>query len=196
MYKKSRNYTTDHKKIKMLNKKYFTLLFCCLYQFSFGQIGNYDKVKKIYRKTYNFLDTVKFRSKQHKDKGLYIVYSDRDENNSYLDALGLKQGEQQKFLTPYFVVGQTTDFLEVVKFNPEILGKPKGIFSFFYGSKYNFSDKKNVEYIGWIQKDKLLHFSHPKVSEANLKPLVYYLGASDTNTLFNLRRYINNPAKG
>ncbi|MGB1283295.1 MAG: type VI secretion system protein TssR domain-containing protein, partial [Polaribacter sp.] len=174
----------------MLYKKYFTLLFCCCYQLAFGQIGNYTKVKKICKNTYNFLENANFRSRQHADKGLYVVYSDRDENNSYLDALGLKQGQQQKFLTPYFVVGENTDFLELVKFNPDIIGKPQGFFSFLYGSTYNFTDKKSVEYVGWIQKDKLLHFSKSKVNEANLKPLVYYLGVNDTKTLFNLREYI------
>ena len=69
----------------MLNKKYLILLCCCFYQFAFSQIGNYSKVKKIYRDTYNFLDSANIRGKQYKDKSLYIAYSDRDENNSYLD---------------------------------------------------------------------------------------------------------------
>ena len=118
------------------------------------------------------------------------MYSDRANNNAYLDNLGLKQGQQQPFLTPYFVIDETSDFLELVKFDPSQLGKPKGIFSFFYGNTYNFKDIKNVEYVGWMQKSKLLHFSHSKVSKANLKPLVYFLGAHTTETLLNLRRYI------
>ncbi|OEK09812.1 hypothetical protein A8C32_09890 [Flavivirga aquatica] len=176
--------------MRLFNKKYLVLLVCCLQQLIYGQVKNYTKVDKIYRDTYNFLESANARKKQYKDRSLYVVYSDREDNNSYLDDLGLKQGEPQKFLTPYFVINETSDFLELVKFDPTQIGKPKGIFSLFYGEKYNFKDTKNVTYVGWVQRDKLLHFSHPKISEANLKPIVYYLGINKSNTLFDLRKHI------
>ena len=169
--------------------KYTVLFFVYFIQhWAYSQVGNYTKIDKVYRDTYNFLEGVE--NKQYKDKSLYIVYSDRNDNNSYLDNLGLKQGEQQKFLAPYFVINEKDDFLELVKFDPSQIGKPKGLFSFFYGETYNFQDVKNIEYIGWVQKDKLLHFSHSKVSDVNLKPLVFYLAINDTKTLFNFKKHI------
>lgn len=170
-------------------KKNIVLILCFFYQITYGQVGNYAKVKKTYRDTYNFLEG-ESKGKQYKDKSQYVVYSDRDNNSSYLDQLGLKTGEKQRFLTPYFVIDETSDFLELVKFDPSVIGKPKGIFSFFYGKKYNFKDVKKASYVGWIQKDKLLHFSHSKVSSKNLKPIIYFLGIQNQETLFNLKKYI------
>ncbi len=166
------------------------LFLCCLKQKTYSQIGTYTKVHKVSRKTYNFLSDTNARKRQYKDKGVRVVYSDRSDNNTYLDNLGLKQGEQQRFLTPYFVIDETDDFLELVKFDPTQLGKPKGVFSLFYGSTYNFQDVKNATYVGWMQKNKLLHFSYPKISESNLNPVVYLLGGNDLKTLINFRKYV------
>lgn len=180
--------------MRYLVKKYFaiTLLFLLTINSLYSQVGTYTKVDKIYRNTYNFLETENTRQKQYKDKSVYLVYSDREDNQAYLDVLGLKDGEKQKFLTPYFVINETDDYYELVKSDASLLGKPKGIFSVFYGDKYNFQDAKNVEYIGWIKKDKLLLFSHPKISEENLYPLTYYLGVKDGETLLSLKKFIKN----
>ena len=169
-------------------KRIVLLLVIVCHQLLFSQVGKYAKVDKVNRQTYNFLEQ-ESRGKQYKDKSLYIVYSDRDNNSTYLDELGLKQGKKQALLTPYYVVNESDDFYQLVKLDPSVLGKPKGLFSYFYGKKY-FKDAKKAEYVGWIHKNNLLHFSHAKVSADNLKPLNFYLSASSAETLFDLNKYV------
>ncbi|MBL4746752.1 MAG: hypothetical protein JKY08_10335 [Flavobacteriaceae bacterium] len=157
----------------------------------FSQVKKYSAVNKIERTTYNLLEDAASKRKQKKDKNLKIVYSDRAKNNVYLDPYALKKGEQQAFLTPYYVINEKNNFVEVVKLDASLLGKPKGLLSPVYSGKYTFKTAKSVQYVGWIQKDKLLLFSHPKISEYNYRPLRYMLGMSELNTLFNLRKYLD-----
>lgn len=158
---------------------------------SFAQVRKSDKIDKINRNTYNFLvpDSCT-KGRQKKDRSLYEVYSDRSENICYLDNLGLKQGESQDFMTAYYVIGEKDDYLELVAKDPEAIGKPKGLFSILYGSKYRFEKPESVKYIGWIHRNNLLHYSRPRTSIVNYRPVQYMTGFSDLQTLFELNGYV------
>ncbi|MBQ0741637.1 hypothetical protein J9332_45920, partial [Aquimarina celericrescens] len=73
----------------------------------------------------------------------------------------------------YYVEDQENDYLEVAPADPEILGKPKGLFSFLFSGKRTFKDAKKATYIGWIHQDNVIHYAHPKLSEYNYKPMRY-----------------------
>jgi len=181
-------------------KIHFTIRMIVWYSFLFLLVGNnyslsaqvkkYTSINKKERTTYNFLDSPEANKKQKKDKNLKIVYSDRARNNVYLDPYALKKGEKQDLLTPYYVINRKNDFFELVKLDPSLLGKPKGLLSVIFSGKYNFKDSKNVEYVGWIQKNNLLRFSHPKISEYNYRPIRYIIGINRLNTLFNIQKYV------
>ncbi|USD26865.1 type VI secretion system protein TssR domain-containing protein [Flagellimonas marinaquae] len=152
--------------------------------------GKYSKVDKIGKNTYNLLDKTGCR-KQKKNKNLKIVYSDRANNFSYIDQLGLKRGEKQGFLNPYYVIGDDGDFVQVVAYKPTAIGKPKGMFSFLFNGKSTFSDIKKVPYIGWMHKSNLLHYQQPITDPKNLRPIQYMIGFHDLETIYNLKEFIN-----
>lgn len=175
------------RKIKIL---IFLACFSFLYATtSYAQVKKHDKVTKVNRSTYNFSDQESCDiEKQKKDRSLQTVYSDQQDNICYLDELGLKMGEKQEFLTPYYVIDEKDDYVELVAKNPEGIGKPKGMFSFFYGSKYRFQDAKEEDYVGWMHKDNLLKFSTPRLSADNYKPLYYMVGYNNLESLYNSRK--------
>lgn len=156
-----------------------------------AQIKKNTKIDKVKRNTYNFQTIRKYKRKQKKDKNLYSVYSDRSNNNTYLDSYAQKSGDKQDFLSPYYVIDQENDFLQIVSLDPTLIGKPKGLFSFLSSGKYTFSDVKKVDYKGWIHKNNVLHYNHPKLSEYNYKPMRYVVGIHDLNTLYSIENHVN-----
>lgn len=170
------------------------LFFSVLWVFSTplqAQVKKREKIDKIKRNTYNFLETVKQGKRQKKDKDFYVVYSDRSQNNVYLDAYAQKRGEKQQFLSPYYVIDQKNDFLEIVALDPALIGKPKGIFSFLSSGKYTFKDKNKVKYIGWVHINNVLHYDHSKLSQYNYRPIRYITGVHDVATLYNKDNYVH-----
>ncbi|MCV6629605.1 MAG: hypothetical protein OIF50_07070 [Flavobacteriaceae bacterium] len=175
----------------MRNIRYILLLVCFNLMAPLqAQIKKYSKIDRVEYNTYNFTEKGDCRKEQKKDKRLYIVFSDQDENNAYMDHLGLQQGKKQKFLTAYYVIDQERDFLELVRFDPENLGKPKGLFSYLYTGKYNFKKPNPDNYVGWIHKDNLLHYSHPILNKSNFRPLQYLLGFDNVRTLYGAHQLI------
>ncbi|WP_271783470.1 type VI secretion system protein TssR domain-containing protein [Aquimarina algiphila] len=155
-----------------------------------AQVRKYAIIDKIKRDTYNFEDTTKIKKRQRKDKGFYTVYSDRSDNKVYFSSDAQITGDQQDFLAPYYVIDQKDNYLEVVTLDPKLIGKPKGIFSLLFKGKYTFSDAKKMKYIGWIHKDNVLHYPHPKLSKHNYKPIRYVVGIHDIKTLFNIEDHV------
>jgi len=156
----------------------------------FGQVKNYTTVKKRIKNSFNFEETNDKQGRQYIDESVYKVFSDRAENLVYLDAYSQKSGENQDFLTSYYVLGQKNDHLKIATADPEILGKPKGIFSFIFGDKYSFKEGKSVKYVGWIHKNNVIHYAHSKLSRCNYKPLRYVIGVHDVKTLYNSYKFV------
>ncbi|MDG1331768.1 MAG: type VI secretion system protein TssR [Crocinitomicaceae bacterium] len=167
-------------------------LFVCFTQSSQAQIRKYQKVQKLGTGTYNFhgeeeeLEDLDL----DKNKGHYIVYSDRSENSTFGDAYAQKRNPAQPFLKPFFVINEKNDYVELVTYDPALLGKPDGMASMFYSGKYTFSDSKSAEYVGWIHKNRLLHYSQAQTSHLNYRPVRYVLGIKKLNTLFNVEKFV------
>lgn len=181
-------------------KQFNTLTICLLGIFlsvlssvltpTFGQVKNYTTVKKRIKNSYNFEKIKGKTGRQHIDENVYKVFSDRSENLVYLDPYSQKSGKNQDFLTPYYVLGQKNDHLKVATAAPEILGKPKGMFSFIFGDKYSFKDGKSAKYVGWIHKNNVIHYAHSKLSRCNYKPLRYVVGVHDVKALYNSDKFV------
>ena len=157
---------------------------------SHAQIRSHKQVKKIKRNTYNFYQADRVKKKHKKNKGLYIVYSDRSQNTAYQDAYAQNIGSKQPFLQPYFVLKQENDYFKLVAYNPALIGKPKGsILSPVLRGKYTFTDAKKANYIGWIHKDQLLHYDHSRLSGENYRSVRYMLGIDNLKTLFKIFKF-------
>ncbi len=154
-----------------------------------AQVRKNQKVKKLNKQTYNFHGDER-PDKLKKNKDHYIVYSDRSENSTFGDAYAQKRNPAQPFLKPFFVLNEKNDYLELVSYDPSLLGKPKGIGSSLYSGRYTFSDSKKAEYIGWIHKNRLLHYSQAETSHLNYRQVRYVLGIRKLNTLFNVEKFI------
>jgi len=157
--------------------------------FSHAQIGKYERVKKLNKETYNFHGDEEPENLK-KNKDYYIVFSDRSENTTFGDAYAQKRNPAQPFLKPFFVLDEKNDYLELVTYDPSLLGKPDGMLSVLYRGKYTFSDSKSAEYIGWIHKNRLLHYSQAETSHLNYRPVRYVLGIRKLSTLFNVDKFI------
>lgn len=165
-----------------------TLLVCVTPSLN-AQVRKNQRVKKLNKETYNFHGDEK-PDKLKKNKEHYIVYSDRSENSTFGDAYAQKRNPAQPFLKPFFVLNEKNDYLELATYDPSLLGKPEGFFSMLYSGKYTFADAKGVEYVGWIHKNRLLHYSQAETSHLNYRPVRYVLGIRKLNTLFNVEKFI------
>lgn len=164
------------------------VLFMCFAFSSQAQIRKYQRVKKLGYDTYNFHGNEEVE--QGKNDDYYIVYSDRAENSAFNDAYAQKRNPAQPFLKSYFVIGEKNDYMELVAFDPALMGKPDGMASVLYSGKYTFADVKSAEYIGWIHKNRLLHYSQAETSPVNYRPVRYVLGIRELNTLFNVEKFV------
>lgn len=77
------------------------------------------------------------------NKEPWIVYSDREKNESFNKARGRVTLKEVDYLDPFLVIGKKGDFLKLIKYNPGILKNGK-------------LDYKKAEYYGWMSKSKLL----------------------------------------
>ncbi len=171
-----------------VNASFLLVLFLCVALPSVAQIGKYERVKKLNFGTYNFHGDTTIDQKR--DRGFYVVYSDRDENSAFNDAYAQKRNPAQPFLKPYFVINEKNDYMELVTFDRALIGKPKGFFAMFYLGNYTFADSKSAEYIGWVHKDKLLHHSYAEMSAINYRPVRYVLGVKKLTTLYNIEKFV------
>ncbi|MBE7661031.1 hypothetical protein G1K72_10445 [Tenacibaculum finnmarkense] len=189
--KQSYNKNKQTKVFKVLVLSVF-LVFSSIFESPLlGQVKKYSKIEKKIRKSYNLEETTNIRKRQKRDRSIYKVYSDSSDNLVYLDAYSQKNGEPQDFLTPYYVLDNKNDFLKVVKATPKLIGKPKGMFSFLFSGKNTFKDAKKAKYVGWIHKDRVLYYSHPKLSEYNYKPLRYVIGSHKVSSLYNKAKHVH-----
>ena len=78
-------------------------------------------------------------------KQVWIVYSDRDKNQTFNTAGGRVKAKDVDYLDPFLVIGTTGDneYLELVKYTPTALKN----------GKFNH---KEAEYYGWMHRSKLL----------------------------------------
>lgn len=181
--------------IKFIYKVAFVLFINAFFLFSlqktFAQVSKYQSIEKVGKEGFNYVGNKLKKYKYKKDKSVKVVFSDRENNIAYLDPYGQQKGKSQKFLTPYFVIDSKNGFYELVVADSSLIGKPKGIFSFFMNKKYHFSDTKGLSYIGWVSQNSLVNYSTSITEITNNKPLKYKIGVSQIKSLFKLKKYFN-----
>ena len=104
--------------------------------------------------------TISFKKDLDSNTELWIIISDRNENNTYLEPDSKKIYKKLQFKEKLYVVNAKQDWLRVVKTN-------KSIFS---GDSFD----ESVEDYGWIHKDKVLYWKYGiknKLTGVNIKTL-------------------------
>ncbi len=148
------------------------------------------KIDRLSKRQFNYETGSKIK-RQKKSKAHFIVYSDRAFNNVFKDEDALERLPKEKFLAPYYVIDEEKSYLEIVRYQPDLVGKPKGMFSFLKSKKYRFKDQENVQYVGWIHKANVLMHTQAKISPTNFKHKRFLLGFNDRRTLSELGKYIH-----
>ncbi|WP_428740654.1 type VI secretion system protein TssR domain-containing protein [Tenacibaculum sp.] len=174
--------------IKKYNNLTFFVLLLSLYSFPIisQTIGTYDKIEKVKAGKFNYLKKVDVKY----DESVKMVFSDRENNSFYKGPYVQEKFKKKGLLTPLYVIDEKEGSYEVVVANPDQVGKPKGIFSMFYGDKYNFKDKEQVEYLGWIPISNVINYNHSFLEACNNKPIKYKVGTDKVSRLFDLESYM------
>ena len=132
---------------KKTNKLHFLfVLSILLICYSCGPINRFTKAKNIPREySLNYcIEDIK-APKTDLNKEPWIVYSDREKNETYNNAGGKVKAKDIDYLESFLVIGKKNNFeyLKLIKYTPDILKNGK-------------LDYKKAEYYGWIHKSKLL----------------------------------------
>lgn len=148
------------------------------------------RIQAVKKDRFNFgTGTARFKSKkEHAGK---IVFSDRSANQLYKDPYGIGRLPVENILAPYFIINAEGEYLEVVRYNPELTGKPERPFTFFKNPRYHFKDDQSVEYVGWIQKDHIIKYDHAVRNVANGDFDMYILGLGKADNLLQLQKFIS-----
>ena len=86
--------------------------------------------------------------KEKPDKEPWVVYSDRDNNTTYVQPGGVSKMKTMGFMESFYVINEHDGFLQLVKYDPSIIGGK--IFPRRIG------DVKKASYYGWAEKSKFL----------------------------------------
>ncbi|WP_029906694.1 type VI secretion system protein TssR domain-containing protein [Prevotella sp. 10(H)] len=140
----------------MLYKKYILFVLALtgilLYMSSCGHVHRFTRVKKIPREySLNYCGGDIKAPKTDLNKKPWIVYSDRDKNQSFHNAGGKVKAKDVEYLEPFLVIGQKGEYLKLIKYTPDILKNGK-------------LEYKNAEYYGWMHMSKLL-LNHQSVTD-------------------------------
>jgi hypothetical protein len=132
---------------KLINKSIiFILLNIFLLLPSCGSVHRFTKVKKIPREySLNYCGGDIKAPKTDLNKEPWIVYSDREKNETFNNVGGKVKAKDVDYLEPFLVIGTKGgyEYLKLIKYTPDILKNGK-------------LDYKKAEYYGWIHQSKLL----------------------------------------
>ncbi|MCA1744188.1 MAG: hypothetical protein LC643_00455 [Bacteroidales bacterium] len=105
------------------------------------------------------------------NKAAWVVYSDRENNVSYRKPGSRHKQNEIGFLEPFLVIGQKGDFLQIIKYDPEITKDDQ------------LTDHKAAEYYGWIHKSRLILSPKGSTNLTNNLANKQIIALTDTNTL-------------
>lgn len=164
-------------------------LFCAGAQNGQAQVARYDKTQAVGKRSFNYLEEDAQAQKTHKNKDIRIVFSDRDHNKAYAGPYAQRVLSEQKLAAPFYVIGEKNGFYKVVAADQSLLGQPKGMFAPLFNKRNHFKDAKSSPFVGWIDKNSVLEFSHSFMSKDNNFPIRYRIGASNVARLSNIKTF-------
>lgn len=130
----------------MLNKKNtFILLILFAFLASCGPIHRFTRIKKTPRRyTFNYCGEPIKAPKSEFNKEPWVVFSDRDNNDTYQNPGGKVKMKKADFMDAFFVIKVKGEYLRLIKYDPEIV------------ENGNLKDRKKAQYYGWMHKSRLV----------------------------------------
>jgi len=111
---------------------------------SCGPVNRFTRVKRIPREhSFNYCGGDIKAPKSDLNKEPWIVFSDREKNQTFNNAGGKVKSKDIDYLDPFLVIGEKGEYLKLIKYTPDILKNGK-------------LEHNKAEYYGWIHKSKLL----------------------------------------
>jgi hypothetical protein len=112
---------------------------------SCGPVNRFTRVKKTPREySLNYCGGEGIKApKTDLNKEPWIVYSDREKNQTFNNPGGKVKAKDVDYLDPFLVIGKKKDYLKLIKYTPGVLKNGK-------------LEYRKAEYYGWIHKSKLL----------------------------------------
>lgn len=109
----------------------------------------------------------------------WIVYSDRSNNNTYTDSKLSTTFQKVAYLDSFYVSKETKDALEIIRCTPSLL-QNNGI---------DIIEPAKTEYLGWIEKSKLLLSEKSYLDPFNRRPLKYVTVLSGTKIFDRVKAF-------
>lgn len=150
---------------------------------TYSQLPNLNqfKNKKVEcRPTIYELPTTPLMVSGTKSNQLWVVYSDRNDNNIYSDITYSKIINKSNFLDSFYVIKVSGEMLELIKYNPSIIDASGQIVS---------PDK--IEYMGWMNKSNLLLNERSFLDPISKYPYKYVTLINGTKLFPTTLTYLN-----
>lgn len=160
----------------------FILLLFLLLVSSCGPVNRLTRVKKIPREySLNYCGEDTKAPKTDLNKEPWIVYSDREKNQTYNNAGGKVKAKDVDYLDAFLVIGKKKkyEYLKLIKYTPDILKNGK-------------LEYKKAEYYGWIHQSKLLLNQQSVTDIAGGKKNKMLVVFSDTTSINEPEKYFAN----
>jgi hypothetical protein len=165
-----------------MNKIYIKLLvvFCMAVLFtSCGTINRFTRVKKIPRAySLNYCGGEIKAPKTDINEEPWIVFSDREKNQTYNNPGGKVKYKDVAYLDPFLVIKKKGEYLRLIKYTPDVLKNGK-------------LERKKAEYYGWMHKSKLLLNQQSVTDIASGKKNKMLVVFSDTLFIGEPKKYFN-----
>ncbi|MDR1437332.1 MAG: hypothetical protein LBI65_04355 [Candidatus Symbiothrix sp.] len=142
-----------------------------------GPVNRFTQVKKVPREySLNYCGEEIKAPKTDFNKEPWIVFSDRENNRTFLRAGGKVKAQDAGYLDPFLVIKKKGDFLRLVKYEPDILKNGK-------------LEHRKAEYSGWVHKSKLLAVTQSQTDIASGKKNKMLVLFSGTTAILDPEKY-------
>ncbi len=101
----------------------------------------------------NSSDAISPQGLRNDTKNLWVVFSDRDNNEAYTDATGAKVLSKLNFMQPFFVMDVKNDYVHLVKWVEQID-------DYLDKGQKDYTLSQELPDCGWVHKSKLLLWTH------------------------------------
>jgi hypothetical protein len=135
--------------IRFFCKPLYACIFLAVLASSCAPVNRFTRLKRTpreYSLNYCYSDTKARKSPFNRES--WIVFSDREDNDTYRNAGGKVKMKKMSFMEAFFVVGEKGDYLRLIKYDPEIVeDNPYARI---------IKDRKKALYYGWAHRSHLL----------------------------------------
>lgn len=150
------------------------------WQVAVAQVPFWTSIKKM-PSNYDHPSSSMDVSKTKKGKIPWVVFSDSDNNPTYTSNAGVTKLKEMQFMQPFYVIGEKSGFLELIKFDPSVYFKKFG--------RYKVKNRLSAVYYGWVPKSRLLLWRKSMEDPRSHFPLKAIVILNDTKTLYHPTKY-------